>query len=87
MRGIMIMSAMTALVSRMMALIRPMKQSKKKLKYKNTLKARKFSSANIVDFRFRNMYLAVSLFTSIFTASTATNGITVNIICLNVFDE
>ena len=45
----------TALANLIIALITPIKQSKKKLKYKNTLKALKLSIASILESRFRNI--------------------------------
>lgn len=45
----------TALTNLIIALITPIKQSKKKLKYKKTLKALKLSIASILESRFRNI--------------------------------
>jgi hypothetical protein len=46
MRGIIIIEKTTALIRRVTALNIPIKQSKKKLKYKNTLNALKYQKSN-----------------------------------------
>ncbi len=43
------------IINLMIALTKPMKQSKKKLKYKNMLNALKLSTASIFDFVYENM--------------------------------
>ena len=55
MRGIISIEKTVAVKRRVTALIMPIKQSKKKLKYKNTLKALKLSKAKIFVSFLRNI--------------------------------
>ena len=53
--GSMSIAIITAFINRIIALKKPIKESKKKLKYKKTLYALKLSKASIFEFRFRNI--------------------------------
>ena len=68
--------AMTrALAKRMTALMAPMKQSKKKLKYKNMLKARKFLMAKILELLLRKTNCVKMSFTINLITMTTKTGI------------
>ena len=63
-----------ALANLSIALKNPMKQSKKKLKYKNTLNARKLFMASIFEFLLRNMNSDAILFMMNFNIKAIITG-------------
>ncbi len=64
----------TAFINRIIALKKPIKESKKKLKYKNTLYALKLSKASIFEFRLRNINWEAILFIIIFSNIAVNTG-------------
>ncbi len=64
----------TAFINRIIALKKPIKESKKKLKYKNTLYALKLSRASIFEFRLRNINWEAILFIIIFSNIAVNTG-------------
>lgn len=69
------MAMTTAFVNLVTALITPIKQSKKKLKYKKTLNALKLLMASIFEFRFKNSNSDAILFIINFKRITIKTGI------------